>query len=503
MSTHVVETHAGLVRGAEIAEDVIGWRGIPYAAPPVGALRLRAPEPPAPWRGERDATAYAAPSLQPPNEFAAAASGAFGAAAAPVLPDPSEDCLYLNVSAPAGAAGLPVLVWLHGGGYQSGSGTDIAGDGAEFARNHSVVVVTLNYRLGALGFLAVAGEAHSGAFGLHDQIAALRWVRDNIAGFGGDPSRVTVYGLSAGAKSVANLMASPLARGLFHGAASSSGGGDHVATPAQAAAVATRLLRELDIKPERIREAGAAEILAAQSAIGPGPRTTWMWRPAIDGSALTARPLDAVAAGAAAGIPLLVQTCVNECTLYQLLDPKAGAQAERVLSGYFGDAGRDEILGAYREARPDLAGDPVRLGVEVMTDERYVIPTIRLADAHSAHAPVWRSRYDVALTGLPPAIARSGRLPALHGTDGAPVWNGGAGVAGELHRAWGVFVTSGSPHAAGATGWPGYRTDRRSTLLFDIQGPRLVEDPDARRRRAWDGRDWQSGTWWSIEGLDF
>lgn len=219
------------------------------------------------------------------------------------LPPPSEDCLRLNVTAPAGASASPVLLWVHGGGYQSGSGTDMAGDGAEFARDHGLVVVTFNYRLGALGHLAVAGEEHSGAHGLHDQIAALAWVRENIAGFGGDPDRITLYGMSAGAKAVANLLASPLTMGMIHRAASSSGGADHVATPAQAAGVARRFLRELGTTPDRVRAVPAADLLAAQTAIGSGLRTTWVWRPAIDGLALTTHPLRAIAAGAAAGVP--------------------------------------------------------------------------------------------------------------------------------------------------------------------------------------------------------
>ena len=501
MSGYIVATRAGKVAGAQIADGVVGWSGIPYAAAPVGELRLRAPEPAAAWSGVREATSYRAPSLQAVLAFPGGMTAGFGAPPLE-LPEPSEDCLYLNVVAPAGAARLPVLVWIHGGGYQGGNATMTAGDGAEFARAHGVVVVTINYRLGALGFLAVAGEEHSGAFGLHDQIAALRWVRENIAEFGGDPDRVTVYGISAGAKSVANLLASPLTRGLIHQAASSSGGGDHVATPAQAASVAARFFRELGTGPENVRRVGAEEILAAQNAIGSGMHSTWLWRPAIDGRALTTRPLDAVAAGSAAGIPLLVQTCVNECHLYQLMSPDAAAQAERVLRDYFGEDGRDEILAAYAAARPELADDPIRFGVEIMTDERYVVPTTRLADAQSAHAPVWRSRYDVPLTGLPASIAPGGRLPAMHGTDGAPIWTGGEGAAALIHQAWGNFVTRGAPSAEGLPAWPAYETTRRATLIFDDPEPHLAEDPNGAQRAAWEGRDWPSGTWWDIEGVD-
>jgi para-nitrobenzyl esterase len=498
MSAYIAATRAGKVGGAEIADGVVAWSGIPYAAPPLGELRLRAPEPAAAWNGVREATSYAAPSLQS-LLFPLAGASAAGLGAAPLeMPEPSEDCLYLNVVAPAGATNLPVLVWIHGGGYQTGDGTQGPGDGAVFARAHGVVVVSFNYRLGALGFLAVDGEEHSGAFGLHDQIAALRWVRENIAGFGGDPDRVTVYGISAGAKSVANLLASPHTKGLIHQAASSSGGADHVATSAQAAAVAARFFRELGTGPQNVRRVGAQEILAAQNAIGSGMSATWLWRPAIDGSALTGRPLDAIAAGSAAGIPLLAQTCVNECFLYQLMSPDAAGQAERVLAEYFGESGRDELLAAYTAARPELADDPTRLGVEIMTDERYVVPTGRLADAQSAHAPVWRSRYDVPLTGMPKSIAPDGKIPAMHGADGTPVWNGGAGVAALLHQTWGDFVNRGVPNAPGLPEWPGYDTSRRATLVFDEPEPWLAEDPNGAQRAAWDGREWPSGTWWDL-----
>ncbi len=499
MTTHTAATLAGKVAGTEIADGILAWRGVPYAAPPVGPLRLRLPQPARPWSGTREAAGYGAPALQAEQVPVGALAGI--AVPGPELPPPSEDCLYLNVTAPAGAQDRPVLVWLHGGGYQTGSGPHMAGDGSSFARSHGLVVVTVNYRLGALGFLAVDGEEQTGALGLHDQIAALRWVRDNIAAFGGDPGQVTVYGVSAGAKSVANLLASPLTRGLIRRAASSSGGADHVATPGQAAAVARRFFRELGTGPARIREVSAAEILAAQAAIGNGLRSAWVWRPAIDGLALTARPLDAIAAGAAAGIPLLAQHCVNEAELYQLAAPDAADQAGPVLESYFGAAGRDEILAAYRAARPELAGDATGLGVEIMTDERYAVPTTRLADAQSPHAPVWRSRYDGPLTGLPATIAPAGAVPAFHGSDGGAIWTGGRGLAGQLHDAWAAFTATGVPAAAGLPHWPAYTPAERATMIFDASGPYPADDPGAAQRAAWDGRDWQSGTWWHVDGI--
>src|ERR1700722_19847246 len=178
----VALTQHGKVRGAEIAEGVVGWRGIPYARPPIGALRFRPPEPPQSWSGVRDALEHGNRSPQAEQE-----------PSAPDARPTDEDCLYLNVTAPAGASGRPVLFWLHGGGYETGDATQAAGDGVAFARGHALVGVPTNYRLGALGFLDVPGESPTGAAGLHDQIAALRWTRENIAAFGGDPDPITLH----------------------------------------------------------------------------------------------------------------------------------------------------------------------------------------------------------------------------------------------------------------------------------------------------------------------
>jgi para-nitrobenzyl esterase len=489
----IAETPWGRARGAEVAGGAIAWRGIPYARPPVGELRLRPPQPPARWAGTRDATRPGPRSLQPPAPLPV-----------PGPPD-GEDCLTLSVTAPAAALpapgrapgrGRPVLVWLHGGGYESGSGAEAPGDGAAFAAGHGVVVVTVNYRLGALGFLAVPGESPTGAHGLHDQVAALRWVRDAIAGFGGDPARVTVYGLSAGGKSVTALLASPLARGLFARAASSSGG-DHVATPAQAAALAARFFAALGASPARIRDVPAADILAAQVEAAPPPRSSWAWRPMIDGAVLARAPLAAIAGGAGAGVPLLAQTCARECALFEAAVPGIAAEAGRVLAGYFGAARRDALLAAYAAAGPGRG--PAARDVAVMTDERYVIRAGRLADAQAAHAPVWRSVYDGPYTGMPgpgePGHALAAELAAGHGADQAGIWHGGPGLAGALHAAWGAFAAGGDP------GWPRYEPPGRLTMAFGPGAPRVERDPLAAGRAAWDGLDWQPGTWSDLGGL--
>jgi para-nitrobenzyl esterase len=490
----VTQTAYGKVRGAEIADAVLAWRGIPYAAPPVGELRLRPPQPPSAWSGTMDALAYGKRSLQP--DLAEVSPG-------PARPQMSEDCLYLNVTAPAGAGqagagGRPVLLWIHGGGFEMGHGPDQAGDGAAFARDHGVVVVTFNYRLGALGFLDVPGEQPTGALGLHDQVAVLRWLRDNIAAFGGDPGQVTVYGLSAGGKSVTNLLASPLTTGLIRRAAESSGG-DHVKSQAQAASIAARFFRALGTTPERIRSVPAADILAAQLAVAEPPRSTWLWRPSVDGAALTSAPVAAIAGGAAAGVPLLLQTCARETALYQLLGPDAADQAAEVLAGYFGAERAAAMLASYAAAYPELDETALR-GVAVMSDERYVVRTERLADAQAAHAPVWRSRYDGPYTGIeddpdPEFAQYASVLGGAHGGDGVGIWRGGDGPAAALHDAWGAFATTGDP------GWPRYAGDGRPAMIFTADGARVGADPFAHARETWAGLDWQPGTWWPVDGV--
>lgn len=476
----VADTSHGKVRGTEIADGITAWRGVPYARPPLGELRLRPPQPPEEWSGVRDAAGYGSRSLQPepvPD---------------PCLPPVAEDCLYLNVTAPAGVHGRPVLFWIHGGGHEMGHGTDQAGDGAAFARTHGLVVVTFNYRLGALGYLDVPGEQPTGALGLHDQIAALRWTRENIAAFGGDPDQITAYGWSAGGKTVSNLLASPLARGLITRAAESSGG-DHLKSREQAAGLADRFFRELGTTPGRIRDVPAADILAAQLAIARPPRSSWIWRPSIDGTALTSHPLTAIGAGAAAGIPLLMQTCAREAVYAQVLSGDAADQADQVLTGYFGAEGREKLLAAYAADQPGL--DDRALRMAIMTDERYVIRVDRLADAQSAHAPVWRSRYDGPFTGSladPRLASQESALRGAHGSDVAGLFEGGEGLAGNVHDAWGSFATAGDP------GWAPYAAGARPVMIFGSPGPNLADDPFAKLRATWAGLNWQPGPWWSF-----
>ncbi|MFB9906980.1 carboxylesterase/lipase family protein [Allokutzneria oryzae] len=483
----MVTVRQGALRGVEYDDHVV-WRGIPYASPPVGELRWKAPQPAPSWDGVRDATEFAPQALQPTTMPGARKQAA------------SEDCLYLNVCAPATPGeGRPVLFWLHGGGYQTGSSRQM-GEGAAFARA-GIVVVTINYRLGALGFAQLDGEPDSGVCGLLDQVAALRWVRENIAAFGGDPDRVTVYGVSAGAKSVANLMASPAAKGMFAQAISSSGGGDHVSAPEVGAELGRRLLAELGCADaEAARALPGEEVIAAQERIKSGMDALWLWRPTIHPEVLPAVPIELIAAGSAAGVPLLVGNNGNEAGLYAAMlgAEEVTAPAPEVIGGILGVDGYEALLKAYRVSR-GLTSDVAAM-VAAMGDERYGIPTQRLADAQAQSALVYRYRVDVAAPGL------VRELDGAHGTETAMAWDVPEPLPGmraprspnpervqlgkQIHQAWVSFIHNG------ITGWRAYTSDERPVMVFG-DSPELQFDPRRAERLAWGDATWPSSTWFT------
>jgi para-nitrobenzyl esterase len=497
----LAHTAGGTVRG-EVRDGLRVWRGIPYAAPPVGALRFRPPRPAARWDGIR-------PAVEPgPVAWQTERVNPFTGQL--VTLDRNEDCLVVNVTAPtvASSAGYPVLVWVHGGGYTQGSGAgDLVGDGAGLAQA-GLVVVTFNYRLGCLGFLhlgAAAGPhyADSGQAGFLDQVAALRWVQANIGNFGGDPARVCVYGVSAGAKSIANLLASPLAAGLVSRAISASGGGEHVATPEQASQVRRRLLKQLGLGEDaaaHLLDLPAAELAAAQEAIAPEAAGTWVWRPVLGGSGLPVLPVQAISGGAATGIPLLIGSNGNEAATYQIMNSTAADQAPRVLAELFGQADADAMLAAYATARPEL--DVLGIRVAVMGAERYGIPTQRLAVAQAAHAPVWRYRFDGCPPGMPDALAGG------HGMDMLAVWaadqmepgqpdDAQAIVCQATAGAWARFARGEPPGDERLPDWPGFDAKDESTMILAPE-PHVARHPRAAEMAIWPERSWPSGTWWQL-----
>ena len=492
--TATVETQHGRVRGS-VADGVNSFKGIPYAAPPFGVNRFRLPQPVEPWSGVRDALAYGpkAPQLPYPPPWDILI---------PEHPTMGEDCLNLNVWTPElGSAEYPVMVWIAGGAFEHGTGAGIAYDGSRFARD-GVVCVTINYRVGADGFLYL-GEG-TGNFALLDQIAALEWVRENIAAFGGDPGNVTLFGESAGAMSIGTLLAMPRAEGLFRRVIVQSGGAHQVISVATAERVAQRLAEKLGVAATR--EAIAAiptdRLLQAQTALkddliaqpdperwGPEVAVSFMpWQPVIDGDVIPALPIDRIAAGASGNIDLLVGATSDEWRFFLVPSGAIGQITPEALAGVTAAYGLpvDAALTAYRAAEPGAsAGD---LLAAVQGARYFRIPAIRLGDAH-ATSPAATFMYEFAW----PSPQYEGCLRACHGLEIPFVFDTlGQGteptlgsdppqeLADTMHAAWVAFAMHGDP------GWPKYDLPCRATMRFDVPS-RVVDDPRAMERGLWDG----------------
>ena len=494
MSQHpVVHVRDGAVRG-KAESGVWAFLGIPYAASPFGARRMRPPQPVRPWDGERDATAYGptAPKGDYPPQYARLF---------PEVLIPGEECLNLNVWTPDATAALPVLVWIHGGAFMNGSGSVGAYNGAAFARD-GVVCVTINYRLAAEGFLLLDDGIAN--LGLLDQLAALRWVQANIAAFGGDPARVTVAGESAGAMSVITLLSMPQAEGLFTQAIAQSGAAAHTLTHDQAQMVSGYLTSTLGVPADREaikavpldKLVRAASDLVVEVQTAPDP-AKWgslalsllPFAPAVDGEVVPQEPLAAIAAGQGKDVRLLIGSNRDEARLFFVapasIDLIDDATLEAAASAYGLSA---DSLTLYRAGRPGAsAGDIL---AAVITDWFFAIPAIRVAEARTgaANAPTWMYRFDH------PAPEDNHRFGASHAAEVPFVFNTisqqdlhpligdtpSQAVADQTHKAWVDFITHGNP------GWPAYDTASRTTGLLSDRIT-ATADPAASERACWDG----------------
>jgi para-nitrobenzyl esterase len=491
----VVNTRYGEVRGS-VADGVNAFKGIPYAAPPFGANRLRPPQPVAPWSGVRDALAYGPKAPQPPcpppvdvllPEFAV----------------PGEDCLTLNLWSPdLGSAGQPVMVWIPGGMFEyHGTGAAPWYDGRRFARD-GIVCVTINYRVGVDGFLYL-GEGNAN-LGLLDQVAALAWVQENIAAFGGEPGNVTIFGESAGGMSVGTLLSMPRAEGLFRRAIAQSGAAHQVISAATAQRVGQHLAEKLGV--EATREAIAAvpvdRLLQAQAELKadllaqPDPErwggevvaSTLPWQPVIDGDVIPARPIDRIVAGAGADIDVMVGTTTDEWRLFLVANGAIDHVTDEALAGAVAAYGLpvEATLAAYRAAhRGASAGD---LLAAIQTDWWCRIPTLRLADAHAKSTSAtymyefaWRSPQFNGLLGACHALEIAFVFDTL-GNGTAPLLgtNPPQQLADTMHATWVAFATSGD------SGWPKYDLSRRATMRFDTTSE-VVDDPRSAERALWEG----------------
>lgn len=478
----VVITAVGALEGLSLP-GASAFLGIPYARPPVGSRRFQAPQPHPGWEGTRDATAFGPSAPQ-------ATGGQFAGLVPGMEVGPtSEDCLTLNVWTPDDAERLPVMVWVHGGAFVLGGSSLPTYDGARLATEQQVVVVSVNYRLGALGWLAGLPGVTANC-GLLDQVLALTWVRDHIAAFGGDPGSVTVFGESAGAGSVLHLLAAPAADGLFHRAISQSPGAGQTLPPGVAALVSAALAAKV---PDLLT-APIADLLAAQTQVADELLMTvgaMPFHPAVDGATLPVAPLVSTRP-----VPLLAGTTSEEMrlfaepyladfdheTLVLVLDGLMSAEAHRPL----GTANVDAVVTAYEnELLP--AGDRADVFAAVSTDVTMRLPLATLLDRHEG--PVFAYSFTWRATGAPRDVGacHAVDLPFTFGTLDRCGWGDWVGDAEQaealstaVRRAWAAFARSGRPEVEQFPAWPAYGGTRAVMELG--RTVRLVHDPWATAR---------------------
>ncbi len=496
----VVETTAGKIRGTH-ATGVYTFRGVPYGASTAGAGRFQPPARSKPWCDIREATA-----LGPRSPQLLSAFHGFVPPEVEVMDRDEkmgEDCLVLNVWTPSLDRGrkLPVMVWLHGGGYTSGSGGFICYDGIQLARKHEVVAVTVNHRLSAFGYLYLAEfgserYAASSNVGNLDIVAALEWVRDNIAAFGGDPGSVTLFGQSGGAGKVSSLMAMPAARGLFNRAIVQSGAAVKGIPRDAASKNAEQFLARLNLTPhqlDQLHDLPLEQLLKATDS-GSGPPINF--GPVVDGQSLPADPFDPVAPALTASVPLLIGTVETEVTFFpgQPLDPiddaTLHARVKQMLKSA-GDADVDRVIAAYRSGRPGAANTDLYL---IMASDGFRAGILLEAErkAAQAQAPV----YQYYFTWRSPV--REGKLRSFHtveipfvfdNVDAAKSMTGSGKdryeLATRMSTAWVAFARTGDPNHAGLPKWAPYDNMRRATMIFNDQC-KLVDDPHgAEQRLLW------------------
>lgn len=482
MSELVVQTKDGHIQGSS-ENGVRVWKGIPYAKPPVGPLRFRAPVPPDPWDGIKDTTAFSPMCLQPLESTSSMLGGG-------VTKRVSEDCLYLNVWAPLNtpAEPLPVMVWIHGGTFITGSGSLPSYNGTSFVLRGDVIVVTINYRLGPLGFLHLSpyGESFASNTGLLDQIAALQWVRDHIAAFGGDPKRVTVFGESAGSMSIAALLAMPAAKGLFQRAIMESGAAQ-VMAPEQAQMITAGLLKELDITPDKahlLESLTGEQIFEAgerlKKRIGPG--VSMIFQPVLEPHTLPHDPLHAIQSGWAKDVPILIGTNLDEGALFFRPDMPLVKEDDLVRTV--------EMMTGIHDAAPITKEYPYSIDghAQIMTDLYFWRSALQFASAQIKNAPVWMYRFDWTLPNHPVLgkAMHALEIPFVFNTlglfqnIGVQVDAATQALSDRMQDAWIAFARNGSPDTE-ALQWPAYDLASRSTMIFNNDS-RIIEDPDAEKR---------------------
>ena len=510
MTQPVVETASGRVRGATI-EGVAAFKTIPYGAPTSGANRFMPPSKPAPWSGTRDALDYAGHAPQQGLRPASRPELADFSGAPDTSPE-TEDCLTLNVWSPSlhEAAKRPVMVWFHGGAFSYGTANVARLQGSRLAKRGDVVVVTVNQRLNIFGFLdlsAIGGSdfTASGNAGTLDMIAALEWVRDNIAAFGGDPANVTIFGESGGGGKVCTLLAMPSARGLFHRAIVQSGAAVRLRTPDRAAKLTEAVLKIVNLTRNdlaKLQSLPMAQLLAAVEpalkALGPAPLPLfdrYPFGPVVDGTIVPHHPFDGSAPDVSADIPLLIGDMKDEMASFLARDDKiwhrtlTEQEMRDRISPVAGDH-TDRVIETYRHLYPGM--NPAERLIATLTDSNFRIRSLIVAEhkARQGRAPVYMYSFEWETP------VQGGRLKAPHAldvpftfdtidltnaTDRSPAAHS---LAATMSGTWAAFAHSAVPQHKSIPPWPSYNLSTRPTLMLDAEC-RIENDPRRETRQLW------------------
>lgn len=513
-------TASGRILGQRLSENVLRFAGVPFAAPPVGNLRFAPPAKPDSWAGVLDTLEFGPAAPQ----GAVTRFGPIGRLFRLVRGPMDENCLTLNVWTPAtDGEKRPVLVWLHGGAFVLGASSTFLYSASGLVQSGNVVIVSVNYRLGALGFLdlthLIERDDAPSNLGLQDQIAALEWVQANIEQFGGDPGNVTVFGESAGAMSIGALLAA--APGLFTRAILQSGASANVSTVDEASYVTERFLRNLGVRANdfgRLREVDVGDILRAQRSIllGESGRMGRLpWQPSVDGTLLLDEPLSLIRSGSAKGVEVLIGTNLDEWKLFTAaaiaLRGMSRGDLERRIDRVFERTklavrgiGARETATAYLELveRRGSRATPYEAWVAFRTDDFFRAPATALADAQSSHAAVYSYRFDLPIPAFRHSLGacHAAEVPLVFGTHKTPLlrplYLGSKRVddlSNTIQDGWLEFARSGRPRDAELGDWPRYRpkngpeekSEDRQTRIFGGSQP-VLNRPEADSIRLWD-----------------
>jgi para-nitrobenzyl esterase len=490
LAAPLVETGSGKLRGAS-NDGVSVFKGIPYGASTAGARRFLAPTRPESWTGVRDAFSL---GLRSPQIMMAVPPDILRFSEFMNRADPmGEDCLCLNLWTPAcDTAKRPVMVWLHGGAFTSGSGGPVIYDGTDLAANQDVVVVTVNHRLNIFGYLYLAElggpqYADSGNAGMLDIVLALEWVRDNIAAFGGDPNNVTIFGESGGGMKVTVLMAMPSAKGLFHKAIVQSGPMLKAFPRDRATKFARTFIEKLNISVDQLQQLPEQTLLDAMASI---PNSAVGTAPVTDGRSLPREPFDPDAPELSASVPLLIGTNATEFTFFE--PPPDSMDDARLLEVTkqrmrLDDAAAERLIAVYKQGH----GSNLEAYFALESDRFMRINSIRQAERKAAqggaHAYMyyftWRTPVLEGRLRSPHAL----EIPFVFGHPDAWALTGQGqercALAQKMSAAWAAFARDGSPSAPGLPDWPAYSADRRATMIFDNEC-KVMNDPAGEERLA-------------------